>query len=42
MNDKIKRRQATAGAAFSLVGLLLVAAVLGSSQRGNAASDSGR
>ena len=40
MNEKIKRRQATAGAAFSLAGLLLVAAVLGSSQRGNAASDS--
>jgi len=39
MNDKIKRRQATAGAAFSLAGLLLVAAVLGSSQRGDAASD---
>ncbi|HEY1143570.1 MAG TPA: N-acetylmuramoyl-L-alanine amidase [Sphingomicrobium sp.] len=39
MNHRIKRSQAAAGAAFSLAGLLLVAVVLGSSQRGNAASD---
>ena len=41
MTSGSKRAQATAGAAFSLAGLLMVAAVLGASQRGNAAPDGG-